>query len=497
MLRTLRNIGRLVTIARVLNQHGLLLPPELSPRLPWIGLVRRWVRATPPQGAMGDRLATALTALGPSYIKLGQVMSTRPDVVGEAVATRLAVLQDQLAPFDTATAKQTIETELGQPIDVLFSRFGDQPVAAASIAQVHFATTTDGRDVAVKVLRPGIEHAFDADIQLLFWLVGWVHYLAPALRRRRLPALAATAARTVRDEMDLRLEASAAAELRANFESDPTFHVPEIDWDRSARRVLTLERIVGFKANEVDAIQAAGIDAEAVVTKAAVAFFNSALRDGFFHADLHPGNLFITPAGNLAVVDFGIMGRLDWPSRYFLADLMLAFLRRDYRRAAAAHFEAGIVTKDQSIEALTQAIRAVGEPLHGKSIGEISFGGLLGQLIAVASEFDMEGQPRFLLLQKSMVTAEGVGRVLSPGANMWNLARPLIERWMRENRGPEARLGAEARRLLDAADRMPRLLGRAEEALAKWEHTLDEPSAPAARWRWLLAGLALGWLLFG
>jgi ubiquinone biosynthesis protein len=497
MSRTLRNIGRLVTIIRVLNQHGLLLPLELAPRLPWIGLVRRWVRATPPSQSLGDRLAAALIALGPSYIKLGQVISTRPDVVGEAVAARLSVLQDRLAPFDTETAKQIIETELGRPIDLLFSRFDEQPVAAASIAQVHFAITTDGRDVAVKVLRPGIERAFDADLQLLFWLLGWMHYLAPALRRRRLPALAAIAARTVRDEMDLRLEASAAAELHANFEDDPTFRVPKIDWDRSARRVLTLERIIGFKADEVDAIHAAGINTEAVVTKAAVAFFNSALRDGFFHGDLHPGNLFVTPDGNLAVVDFGIMGRLDWPSRYFLADLILAFLRRDYRRAATAHVEAGIVTKDQSIEALTQAIRAVGEPLHGKSIGEISFGELLGQLIAVASEFDMEGQPRFLLLQKSMVTAEGVGRVLSPGANMWNLTRPLVERWMRENRGPEARLGIEARRLLDAADQVPRLLGRAEDALAKWERAQDEPSAPAVRLPWLFAGLALGWLLFG
>jgi ubiquinone biosynthesis protein len=327
---------------------------------------------------------------------------------------------------------------------------------------VHLALTFEGEEVAVKVLRPDIAAAFARDLDLFFWLAQLIERTQPALRRLKPVAVVQTLADTVRQEMDLRLEAAGASELRENFAGDATFRVPRVDWARTGRGVLTLERVGGIRVDDRPALIAAGRDVHAVMANAAGAFFNQVFRDGFFHADLHPGNLFIDATGAIVAVDFGIMGRLDRKTRYYLADMLLAFLQGDYRRVAEVHFEAGYVPARQSLEAFAQACRSIGEPILGRPLHEISLGRLLAQLLQVTKQFQMETQPQLLLLQKTMVLAEGVGRLLDPSVNMWTLARPLIEGWMRENRGPEARLRDAAADLSGALSRLPALLGGLE-----------------------------------
>ena len=454
MIGTIRNLIRLAVIGRTLARHNAL-PETLADVSPGLAFVWRRVADRTTPGREGQRLAAALAELGPTFIKLGQALSTRSDLVGERVAADLAELQDKLPPFPGAQARAIIEAELEQPIEALFQSFDDKPVAAASIAQVHFAVTSDGREVAVKVLRPDIERAFTRDIDLFHWLARWAEALLRRLHPRQVVDIFA---RTSRLEMDLRMEAAAAAELADNFADDPTFIVPTVDWDRTAKRVLTLERIHGIKVDDPQAIIAAGYDSSEVLAKASAGFFNQVFRDGFFHADLHPGNLFVIEGGNIAVVDFGIMGRLDRATRTYLADLLIGFLTGDYRRVAEVHFEAGYVPRHQSIELFTQACRAIGEPLLNKPLNEISVGRLLAQLFAVTEQFEMETQPQLLLLQKSMLTAEGVGRFLNPNVNMWELARPLVEEWMRENRGPEAQIMDGLEGVLRSVQRLPQAI---------------------------------------
>ena len=461
MLRTARNLFRLVEIAFILARFDAFFPLEYvafaRAVYPLARLFRRRDAALA-RMRPGERLAAALQTMGPSFIKLGQALSIRADLIGETLATDLAALQDRLPPFPAEEARRTVESELGRPIATLYRAFDDQPVAAASIAQVHFAETAEGEAVAVKVLRPGIEAAFARDLDLFLWLARLAERTQPALRRLRPVAVVETLAETVRQEMDLRLEAAAASELRANFAGDPGFRVPQVDWQRTSRRVLTLERVGGIRVDDRAALLAAGHDIHALMANAAGAFFNQVFRDGFFHADLHPGNLFIDASGAIAVVDFGIMGRLDRKTRHYLADMLLAFLTGDYRRVAEVHFEAGYVPPRQSLEAFAQACRSIGEPILGRPIAEISIGRLLAQLFQVTEQFQMETQPQLLLLQKTMVLAEGVGRLLDPTVNMWSLARPLIEAWMRENRGPEARLRDAAADVAAMLERLPGLV---------------------------------------
>src|SRR6185312_4674074 len=367
-----------------------------------------------------------------------QALSIRADLIGETMAADLATLQDRLPPFPGAEARRMVEAELGQDIAALYREFDDRPVAAASIAQVHFAETIEGEAVAVKVLRPGIHAAFARDLDLFFWLAHLIERRQPGLRRLRPVAVVETLARSVRLEMDLRYEAAGASELRENFAGDETFRVPRIDWLRTSRQVLTLERVGGIRVDNRAALVAAGHDLRQIMANAAGAFFHQVFRDGFFHADLHPGNLFIDPSGAVVVVDFGIMGRLDRRTRYYLADMLLGFLTGDYRRVAEVHFAAGYVPPRRSVDAFTQACRSIGEPILGKPLQEISVARLLAQLFEITERFEMETQPQLLLLQKTMVVIEGVGRRLDPTINIWVLARPLIEGWMRDNRGPEA-----------------------------------------------------------
>lgn len=462
MIRSLRNLLRLLAIARILARHDALFLLEslrVAPPVVWFAkLISR--RHEP--GRPGERLARALHEAGPSFIKLGQAMSTRSDLLGEAVAADLSRLQDKVPPFPGGEARAIIEEEFGRPIAALYRHFDDMPIAAASIAQVHFATDTSGREVAVKVLRPGIEGAFDRDVDLFAWVAELIEAARPDLRRLKPVESVRILAETIKTEMDLRFEAAAAVELAENFTGDLAFKVPEVDWQRTGKRVLTTERIAGIPLDEREAIIAAGHDPEVVLTNAARAFFQQVFRDGFFHGDLHPGNLFVRADGSVAVVDFGIMGRLDKANRRHLADLLLAFLSRDYRRAAKVHLAAGWIPPDSSIDGFTQACRSIAEPIMDRPQNEISIAKLLGQLFQITETFAMETQPDLLLLQKTMLVAEGTGRSLCPGVNMWMLSRPLVQDWIGGAFGPEERLREAVDSMATNLARIPDLMQLAE-----------------------------------
>ena len=464
MLRAAANLLRLFLIARTLARYDALFPLERLGVAPGIitlvGLISR--RRAP--GRPGERLAAACEALGPTFIKLGQALSVRSDLVGEEVAADLSALQDRLPPFPSRKATAIIEEEFGVPLDQLFDSFDTESIAAASIAQVHFAVTTEGRKVAVKVLRPGVGERFAKDLRLMLWIARLVERAHPPSRRLKPVEVVRTFEETVRLEMDLRLEAAAAAELAANFEGDADFRVPELDWQRTARRVLTTERIDGIPIDEVEALTEAGLDPRDIIERSARVFFYQVFRDGFFHADMHPGNMFVGRDGALMPVDFGIMGRLDRKTRNYLADMLLAFLQRDYRRVADVHFQAGYVPAHKSREAFQQAARSIGEPILGKPMQQISLARLLAQLFQVTEQFEMETQPQLLLLQKTMLVAEGVSRNLDPDLNMWVVSEPLIEEWMLRNRGPQARIQDMAETALQVAERLPGLLDRVDAA---------------------------------
>ncbi len=464
MLRSLRNLWRLFTIARVLARHDALFLLDsigiFRPILAYAHLLAR--KPEVGRERPGQRLAGALRDLGPTFIKLGQALSIRSDLVGEQVAADLSELQDKLPPFSAKEARRIIEQEFERPLEELYSSFDEQPVAAASIAQVHFAVTVDGREVAVKLLRPGVEAAFARDISLFYWVAEIAERVQPAWRRLKPVETVRTFEESVVLEMDLRFEAAAAAEMAENFADDASFRVPAIDWLRTAKRVLTLERVYGIPVDEVAQLEAAGIDRRVLLEKAADAFFNQVFRDGFFHADMHPGNLFVDHDGNLIAVDFGITGRVDKRTRRFLGEMLIGFLSGDYRRVAEVHFEAGYVPANQSVDHFTQACRSIAEPILGLPMHEISIARLLGQLFQVTEQFAMETQPQLLLLQKSMLVAEGVGRTVDPTINMWQLARPLIERWMIANLGPEARLRNGVNGLRSAVERLPRFMNDVE-----------------------------------
>ncbi len=479
MYRAVRNCWRLIRIARTLARHDALFPIERARVAPFLVRIAKalWKRDLP--GRPGQRLAAALEALGPSFIKLGQMLSTRPDLMGEEVANDLAGLRDQLPPFETAVARATIEQELDGPLEKFFMRFDEKPVAAASIAQVHFAATADGHEVAVKVLRPGIEDAFRRDMELFYWCAEMLERLLPEFRRLKPYEVVRTFEESVEIEMDLRMEAAAAVELGENFAGDPGFRVPRMDWERTARRVLTLERVRGINIDRRDELIAAGHDPDTILAHAAAAFFNQVFRDGFFHADQHPGNCFIEADGRICALDFGIMGRLDRDHRYYLADMLMGFLRRDYESVADVHFSAGFVPAHKSKPAFTQALRAIAEPIMDKPLHEISVARLLGLLFEVTETFEMETQPQLLLLQKTMLVTEGVGRRLNPKVNMWALARPLIESWMREHRGPEARIREAVRHGFETLEKLPALVSRLDDAVAGLG--LNPGAAPSPR----------------
>jgi len=468
MLDAFGNTMRLIGIARSMARHDALWPLQrLGVARPALFLGRLLGGKRRRDGRPGEKLARALEELGPVAIKLGQALAVRSDLVGEQVAQDLTRLQDQLPPFPFATARKAVEEELGQTLEELFAEFSETPVAAASIAQVHRATTHDGREVAIKILRPDIEARFDTDLKLLYWIARLAERAAPATRRLKPLAVVREFEKWVRVEMDLRLEAASASELAENFPpgNPENFRVPRVHWDLTGRRVLATEWIDGVRIDDLDAIERMGLDRRDVTARSARVFFLQVFRDGFFHADMHPGNMFLLASGELVPVDFGIMGRVDMETRRYLADMLSGFLRRQYGKVADVHFRAGYVPADQDREAFTQALRAIGEPLQGLTLNRISLGKLLAQLFQTTEQFAMQTRPELLLLQKTLLVAEGVGRKLDPEVNMWVLAQPLIEDWMFANRGPEARIRQALGDALDTMERLPRILRKAEDVL--------------------------------
>jgi ubiquinone biosynthesis protein len=389
-----------------------------------------------------NRLATALTRLGPTYVKLGQFLATRPDVVGVQLARDLESLQDKMPPFPQAEAEREVSAALGKPVDALFAAFGP-PVAAASIAQVHRAeVVADGvrHAMAVKVLRPGVERRFKIDIDAFMFAARNAERISPEAQRLRLIEVVDTLKRSVGMEMDLRFEAAALSEMAENTRNDPDFRVPELDWDRTARDVLTLEWIDATPLSDRARLEAKGLDLKRLARAVIQTFLRHALRDGFFHADMHPGNLFANDAGELVAVDFGIMGRLGPKERRFLAEILLGFITRNYYRTAEVHFEAGYVPPHHSVASFAQAIRAIGEPIHKRTAEEISMAKLFMLLFEITGLFDMRTRPELLLLQKTMVVVEGVARALDPKLDMWTTAEPVVREWIARNLGPAGRI---------------------------------------------------------
>ncbi len=380
----------------------------------------------------------ALTALGPAYIKFGQLLSTRPDVVGQKLADELKVLQDALPPFERKTAIKTIEEELKIKLEDIFSDFSE-PIAAASLAQVHKAKIRkSGQIVAIKVLRPGVERAFLRDVDAFYFLAKLVEIFSKSSRRLKPVAVIEHFEGIAKQELDLRMEISAAAEFAVNTKSDENFGVPSVFWDLSSRRVLTTEWVSGTPVGDVSKIISRGTDTESIAKLIMQSFLRQALRDGFFHGDMHQGNLKLSTDGTLFVMDFGIMGRIDSYTRRVYAEILMGFLKKDYRRVAEVHFEAGYVPQSEDVEAFAQALRAVGEPIFGVEAHQISMARLLAHLFDVTERFGMATRTELLLLQRSMVVVEGVSRSLDPNMNMWEAARPIVENYIKENLGPKA-----------------------------------------------------------
>jgi ubiquinone biosynthesis protein len=419
----------------LVDTRPLALPAKTA-----IAIARLFERPDTRSG--GSRLAAALTKLGPTYVKLGQFLATRPDVVGTVIARDLESLQDKMAPFPQEEAEAAVAAALDKPLSRIYVTFCPA-VAAASIAQVHRAeieTSAGRKPVAVKVLRPGIERRFKSDLDAFFFAARKAEAFSAEARRLRLIETVSTLARSVAIEMDFRLEAAAASEMAENTKEDADFRVPTVDWDRTAREVLTLEWIDGVRLNDHGALEAKGFDPPALGRKVIQSFLRHALRDGFFHADMHPGNLFVDDDERLIAVDFGIMGRLGPKERRFLAEILFGFITRDYQRTAQVHFDAGYVPRHHSVESFAQAIRAIGEPIHNRTAEDISMAKLLMLLFEVTGLFDMRTRPELLLLQKTMVVVEGVARSLDPKLDMWTTADPVVREWIARNLGPVGRL---------------------------------------------------------
>jgi len=491
--------ARLVRWGRILARHGALRGIERDPNAP--PAVRRLARIARIGARMPvvPRYADAFQAIGPAAIKLGQALATRPDLVGEAAALDLARLQDAVPPLPFTRIREAVERTLEQPIERAFASFGDEPVGAASIAQVYRATTPDGRTVAVKVLRPGIEEEMARAIETYEWAAVRAERMGGELKRLR-PRLVIAQFRlwTLR-ELDLRREAASASELAEHMAGEAGFTVPTIDWTRTTRRVLTLEWIDGIKLSRRDHLVAAGHDLPALAATLVRTFLQQAIGDGYFHADLHQGNLFALADGRIAAIDFGIMGRINRQARLWLAEILHGLITGNYARVAQIHFDAQYVPAHHDVAEFATALRAVGEPIRGRPVREISIGQMLDGLFAITRDFDMATQPHLLLLQKTMVMVEGVATGLDPDINMWEVAGPFVREWLRDELGPEAYLADRLRENWQTVARIPELVRRIE---ARYPAPGGAPPPPPLavverrdrRWLVVLAAALLGLL---
>jgi ubiquinone biosynthesis protein len=520
VIATFSHLSRMTRAGFVFAREGALAAVDAS-RLPFPAraalALARLIERPASKEAPGNRVAAALTRLGPTYVKLGQFLATRPDIVGVALARDLETLQDRMAPFPQREAERVVEAALGKPLGEAFASFGPA-IAAASIAQVHRAEVAGNgecRAVAVKVLRPGIERRFNAEIDAFAAVTRQAERISEEARRLRLMEVVGTLRRTVALEMDLRFEGAAISEMAENTKNDPDFRVPAVDWDRTARDVLTLEWIDAVALSDRARLEAKGFDLKQLARAVLQTFLRHALRDGFFHADMHPGNLFVDEAGELVAVDFGIMGRLGPKERRFLAEILYGFITRNYYRTAEVHFEAGYVPPHHSVASFAQAIRAIGEPIHNRTAEDISMARLFMLLFEITGMFDMRTRPELLLLQKTMVVVEGVARSLDPKLDIWATAEPVVREWVERHLGPVGSLQTAAEGMGEIGrvlEQLPALLTRAAALTAQLDaitrnglllapETVAEVGRAEARGNrassvalWVLVGL-LAWLV--
>ena len=488
---------RLLKIMVVASRYGLdemVAAHDPTGRLPkLVRIIGFWRRYRDSQAV---RLRLALEALGPIFVKFGQVLSTRRDLLSPDFADELAKLQDRVPPFPGTQAVAEIERVFGRPIEQIFAEFDPVPVASASIAQVHFARLFDGREVAVKVLRPNMISVIDHDLSLLDTLAGLIESLWSDGKRLKPREVVAEFAKHLHDELDLMREAANCSQLRRNFDGSPLLAVPEVHWDYCATTVMTMERMYGTPISQVDALRAQGIDLSKLGAAGVEIFFTQVFRDGFFHADMHPGNIFVSAGGKYIALDFGIVATLTDGDKDYLAQNFLAFFKRDYKRVATAHIEAGWAPADTRPDEFEAAIRAVCEPIFDRPLKEISFGKVLLRLFQTSRRFNVEVQPQLVMLQKTLLNIEGLGRQLDPDLDLWKTAKPFLEKWMSEQlgwRGFVAAMKQEAPNWSRTLPRIPRLVHQAlDPARDGRASALDEVAAEARRLRrWVMLTVGL------
>lgn len=516
MTRPSTHILRLLRWGRILARHGALRGIERDINTPpQVRRLCRIARFGTVQPKAPD-YAGAFQAIGPAAIKLGQALATRPDLVGPDAARNLLSLQDDLPPVDFALIRREIEASFGKPLEAMFASVDEVPVGAASIAQVHKAVTTEGRSVAIKVMRPGIREKLARDIDTYEWAAAHLEALGGEASRLRPRLVIANFKRWTARELDLRREAASSSELAEAMRSYEGYRVPGIDWDRTNGRVMTIDWIDGTKISDLAALDAQGIDRPALAKRLVLAFLTQAISAGFFHADMHQGNLFVERDGTVAAIDFGIMGRIDRRARVWLAEILYGLTTGNYRRVAEIHFEAQYVPSYHSVDEFATALRAVGEPMRGKPVSELSVGQMLDGLFAITRDFDMQTQPHLLLLQKTMVMVEGLATQLDPAINMWDVSGPFVKNWIRDELGPEAAIADRLRGDAETLLRLPDLLRRIDAHFPAKGGAPEAPPLPvvplvwerrAATRRWpgyvtaallgggaLWAAQALGWI---
>ncbi|MEL6877201.1 MAG: 2-polyprenylphenol 6-hydroxylase [Pseudomonadota bacterium] len=478
MTRPITHIFRLLKWGRTLARHGALRGIESDPNTPTP--VKRLVRLAR-FGTFQPKVpnyAEAFREIGPAAIKLGQSLATRPDLVGDEAANNLLSLQDNLPPVPFTDIEAAIEASFGQPIGGLFSEIDPEPVGAASIAQVHKGVTTDGKRVAIKVLRPGIREKFARDIQTYEWAAAHLEAFGGEASRLRPRLTIANFKRWTNSELDLRREAASASELADGMAGIEGYRIPDIDWDRTNGRVMTVEWINAVKISKIEELRAKGVDLPHLAERLVISFLTQAISAGFFHADMHQGNLFVEDDGTIVAIDFGIMGRIDRRARQWLAEILYGLTTGNYKRVAEIHFEAQYVPSYHSVGEFATALRAVGEPMRGKPVSELSVGQMLDGLFAITRDFDMQTQPHLLLLQKTMVMVEGIATQLNPQINMWDVSAPYVRGWIRDELGPEAAVAERLKEDAQTLMRLPDLIRRIDERFPPKGGAPEQPPLP-------------------
>ncbi|MCW8917261.1 MAG: ubiquinone biosynthesis regulatory protein kinase UbiB [Gammaproteobacteria bacterium] len=464
---------RLLFISWTLMRHGLddlILATHLFRPLRFLRWFMWWRLLHNKEVGRGERIRRTLEDLGPIFVKFGQILSTRRDLLPDDLAEELAKLQDRVPPFPGREAVAIIEKGYGQPLSAVFAEFDEVPLASASIAQVHSATLLDGTRVVVKVVRPNIEPVIRRDLGLLYIIADKLQRYWSEGRRLRPLAVVAEFEKTLLDELDLMREAASAAQIRRNFSGSEQLYVPEVYWPHCRKRVMVMERIHGIPIANLQAVRAAGVDMQQLAERGVEIFFTQVFRHNFFHADMHPGNIFVEPSGRYIAVDFGIVGSLSGEDQRYLAENLLAFFKRDYNRVAVLHVESGWVPRTTRVDEFEAAIRTVCEPIFERPFAEISFGHLLLRLFQTARRFNMEVQPQLVLLQKTLLNIEGLGRQIDPQLNLWSTAKPFLERWMSEQLGGRAFVNRLKAQVPQWGEKLPELPSLIFDVLHQAKH---------------------------